>query len=156
MAQQFLHPGSPLLAASQGSMQALSDGSFLIGWGAEPDFSRFSASGELLLDASLPRDYESYRVLSFPWSGRPTDPPALALAKGAHGEKAYASWNGASTVASWELLGGRSAKSLAPLATVPSAGFETAIALAARARWVAVRALDAGGVPLGTSRVLRV
>ena len=139
-------------------MQALPDGSFLIGWGAEPDFSRFSASGELLLDADLPRGYESYRVLSFPWTGRPTDPPSLALAHGAHGahgREVYASWNGASAVASWELLGGRSAHSLAPLATAPSAGFETAIALKAGARWVAVRALDAGGVALGTSRVLR-
>ena len=71
--------------------------------------------------------------LSFPWTGRPTDPPALALAHGAHGEEADASWNGASAVARWELLGGRSATSLAPLATVPSAGFETSIALQARA-----------------------
>lgn len=156
VAQQFLHPGRPLLATSQGSMQALPDGSFLIGWGAEPDFSRFSASGELLLDATLPHGYESYRVLSFPWTGRPTDPPALALAHGAHGEEAYASWNGATGIAGWEVLAGRSAKSLTPVRTVASTGFETAIALAAGSRWVAVRALDATGAPLGTSRTLRV
>jgi hypothetical protein len=153
--QQFLHPGRPLLATSQGSMQALGDGSFLIGWGAEPDFSRFSASGELLLDASLPRGYESYRVLSFPWTGRPTDPPALALAHGAHGEEAYASWNGATGVARWELLAGRSAKALAHVGSVASTGFETAIPLEAGSRWVAVRALDATGAPLGTSRALK-
>ena len=112
--QQFLHPGRPLLADSQGSMQALPDGSFLIGWGAEGDLSRFSASGALLFDASLPHGYESYRVLCFPWTGRPTDPPALALARGAHGEEAYASWNGATGVARWELLAGRSPHSLEP------------------------------------------
>ena len=136
-------------------MQALPDGSFLVGWGAEGDLSRFSASGALLFDASLPHGYESYRVLCFPWAGAPTDPPALALARGAHGEKAYASWNGATGVARWELLAGRSRHSLARVGTVGSAGFETAIALPARARWVAVRALGASGAALGSSRVLR-
>ena len=155
VAHQFLHPGRPLLATSQGSMQALPDGSFLIGWGAEPDFSRFSASGGLLFDASLPRGYESYRALSFPWSGRPTDPPALALAHGARGEEAYASWNGATGIAGWELLEGRSANSLARVGTIASTGFETAIPLEAGSRWVAVRALDATGAPMGTSRTLR-
>ena len=153
--QQFLHPGRPLLADSQGNMQALPDGSFLVGWGAEGDLSRFSASGALLFDASLPHDYESYRVLCFPWSGRPTDPPALGVARGAHGEEAYASWNGATGVARWELFAGRSPHSLARVGSVGSAGFETAIPLPAGTRWVAVRALDAAGATLGRSRALR-
>ena len=153
---QFRHPGRPLLATSQGSMQALPDGSFLVGWGAEPDLSRFSASGALLFDASLPHAYESYRVLCFPWTGMPTTPPALVLARRRRGEVAYASWNGATAVARWELLGGRSPHSLARIGSVERTGFETAIRLAGASRWVAVRALDGTGAALGRSRTLRV
>ena len=70
---QFLHPGRPLLADSQGNLQALPDGHWLVGWGQEPDVSEFSAAGALLFDASLPTGYESYRALRFPWTGTPRD-----------------------------------------------------------------------------------
>jgi len=152
MQSQYLHPARPLLAASQGNMQALPNGDWFIGWGQQPDLSEFSPTGAVLFDASLPPGYESYRALRFPWVGAPPRAPALALSEraGAHGT-AYASWNGATQVASWELLEGTSAGALARITVVPRAGFETAIALAAghRDRFVAVAALDATGAVLG-------
>ena len=152
MQSQYLHPARPLLAASQGNMQALPNGDWFIGWGQQPDLSEFSPTGAVLFDASLPPGYESYRALRFPWVGAPPRAPALALSEraGAHGT-AYASWNGATQVASWELLEGTSAGALARITVVPRTGFETAIALAAghRDRFVAVAALDATGAVLG-------
>ena len=68
---QYLHPGHPLLADSQGNMQALANGDWFVGWGQQPDLSEFSASGRLLFDASLPFGYESYRALRFRWIGTP-------------------------------------------------------------------------------------
>jgi Arylsulfotransferase (ASST) len=151
---QYLHRTHPLLADSQGDMQALANGDWFIGWGQQPDLSEFSPTGALLFDASLPSGYESYRALRFPWVGTPPRAPGLALREhaGAPGT-AYASWNGATQVASWELLEGISPGRLARIRVVPRAGFETAVALAAgsRERFVAVAALDTTGAVLGRS-----
>jgi hypothetical protein len=154
---QYRHPGRPLLADSQGDMQQLAGGDWFVGWGQEPDLSEFSPSGTVLFDASLPAGYESYRALCFPWVGTPLRPPALALRRTASGATvAYASWNGATQVARWELLAGVAPRGLARAAVVPRAGFETAIALPRERgeRFVAVRALDASGTALGTSATL--
>jgi hypothetical protein len=152
--RQFLHPGHPLLANSQGSMQAQPNGDWFVGWGQEPDFSEFSASGRLLFDASLPHGYESYRVLRFPWQATPVSAPALVVKAPAGGRAtAYVSWNGATSVARWELLTGSTERRLVRVARVRRQNFETAIALPTRpaARFVKVRALDASGAVLGSS-----
>jgi hypothetical protein len=154
---QFLHPGRRLLADSQGNMQALPNGDWFVGWGQEPDLSEFSASGQLVFDASLPSGYESYRALRFRWTGTPLSTPALVVdsAPGG-GAVAYASWNGATQVSRWELLEGSSTGALRRLAVVRRAEFETAIPLAARGaeRFAEVRALDAAGAFLGSSRIV--
>jgi hypothetical protein len=63
----------------------------------------------------------------------------------------YASWNGATTVASWRIRArGR------VVATAPRSGFETAIRVASAAPAFEVEALDAGGRVLGTSRPFAV
>jgi hypothetical protein len=148
----FVHP-TPLLAASQGDFQPLPSGNWFVGWGQEPFFSEYSPSGRLLFDAHLPALYQSYTVLKFPWTGTPTQRPSLAVRTGSHGGLiAYVSWNGATTVAQWRLLGGKSTRALAPVATAPHSGFETAIALSSTSpRYLAVQALDPSGRVLGIS-----
>jgi hypothetical protein len=153
---QIFHP-PPLLAASQGNMQALGNGDWFLGWGQVPDFSELSPSGQLLFDAHFPAHTQSYRAFRFAWTGTPAHPPALAVAPAAGGGgAAYASWNGATLVTAWRLLAGPSATSLAPVAQVARTGFETAIPLptgAAAGPYFAVQALAAGGGVLGTSAV---
>ena len=154
VASQYLHPGAPLFAESQGDMQALPNGDWFVGWGQVPYLSEFSAAGTLLFDASMPAGYESYRALRFPWTGTPLDPPALVVraSAGAH-VTAYVSWNGATQVIRWELLAGASADRLARVSELPRAGFETAFALTLRAgeRFVAARAIDSAGEVIGSS-----
>jgi hypothetical protein len=151
LVSSFMHP-TPLLAASQGDFQPLAGGDWFVGWGQEPFFSEFSPEGKVLLDAHLPATYQSYTVLKFPWSGTPSQPPVLAVRAGSHGGiVAYASWNGASAVTQWRLLAGVSPHALAPAATAPRGGFETAIALSGAPRYLAVQALGAGEAVLGTS-----
>jgi hypothetical protein len=67
----------------------------------------------------------------------------------------YASWNGATLVASWRVLSGPSTGALAPVAQAPRSGFETAIALppGAAGRYLTVQALDAAGGVIGTAPV---
>jgi Arylsulfotransferase (ASST) len=151
----FDHAG-PLLAPSQGDFQPLAGGNWFVGWGQEPYFSEYAPGGELLFDAHLPATYQSYTALKFPWTGNPTQPPQLAVGAGPHGSLvAYASWNGATAVARWRLLGGSSTGSLAPLTTVARTGFETAIAASATQRYLAVQALGAQGQVLSTSSTIR-
>jgi hypothetical protein len=145
-----------LVAGSQGNVQALAGGDWMVGWGQEPYFTEFAANGALLFDAHLPSAYESYRVFRMPWSGQPSAPPSLAVVTAAHAPATvYASWDGATGVASWRVLAGSSSMSLTPLESVAKTGFETAIALpgGSSRRYVTVQALSAAGTVMGASAV---
>jgi hypothetical protein len=155
LVSQFEH--SPALTSdSQGNIQQLEDEDMFVGWGSEPYFSEYSASGQLLFDAHLHGSYESYRSYKFAWTGSPTSPPAIAASSLAGGRATvYASWNGDTRTASWRVLAGATAQTLAPVASAARSGFETAITTPAAAPYVQVQALDAGGNVLGTSHVIR-
>jgi hypothetical protein len=160
LVREDVHPGSALVAGSQGNVQSLAGGGWMVGWGESPYLSEFSAGGQLLFDAHMPAAYESYRAYRLAWSATPSQPPAVAVAAAGKGKGAtvYASWNGATAVASWRVLSGSSASALAPAAQSPRDGFETAIAVpgAARGSYVQVQALDASGAVIGVSRAQRV
>jgi len=149
------HPGK-LLAASQGNEQVLSNGDVFVGWGSQPKLSEFDRTGALVFDASLPGTAQSYRAYRFTWSAHPTDPPAVAVDRSSGETMVFASWNGATNVVSWEVLGGPSATSLKPLGEVAREGFETSIPTTASQPFVAVRALDSSGKSLATSKVIAV
>jgi hypothetical protein len=138
-------------AQSEGSVQTLPGGDVFAGFGAQPFFSQFTAGGRLLFDASLPSDDGSYRAYRFPWSARPTTHPTAAARRGPAGVAVYASWNGATAVARWQVLAGADAATLAPVASAARTGFETRIDVAGPASTFAVRALDAHGRVLATS-----
>jgi hypothetical protein len=149
---------NPLVAGSQGNVQALAGGDWMIGWGQAGYLSEIDGAGQLLFNAHLPPDWETYRAFVLPWSGQPAEPPAVAVARAGNGRPTvYASWNGATSVASWRVLAGASSTSLAPIATGPRSGFETALALPAGASpaYVAVQALDASGVVMASSPAVK-
>ncbi len=152
----------PLLVESQGSLQALANGDWFVGWGQEPFFSEFGPEGQLLFDAHFPVHTESYRAFRFMWTGTPAHLPAFAVvAAGPAGSQSqassagtvYASWNGATLVARWRVLAGLSATDLQTVAENARTSFETAIALPAGTTgpYVTVQALDASGNVLATA-----
>jgi hypothetical protein len=148
---QAVHTPS-LLANSQGNDQLLPNGNSFVGWGALPYMSEFSPAGKLVFDARIAAPGASYRAYTYPWTGTPAAPPALALrSTGAEALTAYASWNGATGVSAWQLLAGPSPTQLAAIATAPSSGFETAIAVNSPQPYFAVAALNAAGQTLATS-----
>ena len=141
------HP--PLSARVLGSMQLLPNGNALVGWGSEPYFSEYTPSGQELLDVRWPGDTQSYRTLfTNTWIGKPHYPPRGAVS----GKTVYASWNGATQVAKWDVLAGSSASSLEVVATGARTGFETATKLTKSYSAYEVRALSASGQTLGTSK----
>ena len=158
--REYTHPDK-LLAATQGNVQVLPGGNVFIGWGSQPAFSEFSREGELLYDARFPPQVESYRAFRFPWKGYPTDDPSLIAVPGQTPEdelRLYASWNGATEVASWQVVGGPSPDKLEAVGSgVAKEGFETAIRVRVgeEEEYVGVEARDGSGKVLGTSRALR-
>ncbi|MGN6372085.1 MAG: arylsulfotransferase family protein [Solirubrobacteraceae bacterium] len=155
LVKSFLH-SPPLVSESQGDFQPLPNGDWFTGWGEQPYFAEFSPEGKTLFDAHLPVYFQSYTVFKYPWSGHPTEPPAIAVRPGSPGGlTVYASWNGATEVAGWQVIGGPSPSQLAPLATAAHSNFETAIGLSSVPAYVAVQALNASGAVLDISPAVK-
>ncbi|MGO9249235.1 MAG: hypothetical protein ACLP7W_11720, partial [Solirubrobacteraceae bacterium] len=95
-----------------------------------------------------------YRAFRFPWSGRPSSPPAVLANLNNTGEETivHSSWNGATEVASWRVLAGERSGSLAARATIPASGFESSTTLPKKYAYAEVQALDSAGHVLGVSR----
>jgi hypothetical protein len=128
-------------------MQLLGGGGAFVGWGGSRFATEFDRSGRVVFDASLPPGGQSYRAFRFPWAARPAEPPAAR----ARGRTLYASWNGATGVASWQLVEDERATQ-----TVPRSGFETQLRPGTATRRVAAVALDDGGRPLGRSATIEL
>jgi hypothetical protein len=151
-----VHPRR-LLTATQGNQQTLPGGGAMVGWGSQRYLTEFDASGRVVFDAFLSLGFESYRTYRLPWVGRPlTRPQVDAADTPGAGTQVYASWNGATEVASWEILSGSRRGALRTVATGPRTGFETRITAPGEPRYVAARAHDAAGRILSTSLVTRV
>ncbi len=149
---QYTH-SPPVSAGTQGNLQTLPDGNVMIGWGVQPFIDEYSAGGRLLFGARVAAPSQSYRAFRASWSAQPASSPALVVesSAGAGSPVAYASWNGATRVASWRMLAGRTRQQLAPVASAARTGFETAIPLSGSEPWVEVQALDRSGIVLGSS-----
>jgi EmrB/QacA subfamily drug resistance transporter len=134
-----------------GDAQPLGNGNTFVGWGSESYFSEYSPSGKLLFEGEFPRPDISYRATLEQWVGQPLSPPvAVARQTGAR-TTLYASWNGATQVASWRVLAGAAPSRLSAVTTVPRSGFETAIPLRQSYASLRLQALDAHGRVIGAS-----
>jgi Arylsulfotransferase (ASST) len=143
----YTHRPERVLSHFMGNTQLLGDGHVLVGWGGSPFVTEFAANGATVFDAQLPTGGQSYRAFRSPWTGRPSEPPAVVAANGL----VYASWNGSTEVTSWQLV-----EDDRPAQTVPRAGFETALRTAGATKRVAVVALDSRGAPLRSSATIDV
>ncbi len=151
LVSQYSH--HKLAVGTQGNVQLERNGNVVVGWGQQPYFSEYSKSGQTLLDAVFPSPNESYRTYLSGWVGKPYFPPSGA-AKTVRGKRTvYASWDGATQVVAWRVLGGKDAKHLVSTATHRKSGFETAIRIAHPTKVYEVQALDSKGRVLGTSKV---
>jgi EmrB/QacA subfamily drug resistance transporter len=135
-----------------GDTQPQSNGNVFVGWGSEPYFSEFSSSGKLLFEGEFPGPDLSYRATLEPWVGEPLTRPAGAARVIGGKTTVYASWNGATELASWKVLSNSGGASASVLATHAKDGFETAIPVAQGGKSFTLQALDSAGHVIGTSR----
>jgi hypothetical protein len=140
-----------VLTSSQGNVQELPNGDVFVGWGAVPHYTEFDAKGRIVYDATFSAGADSYRAYRFPWVGKPTTRPAIAV--GDDGT-VYASWNGATAVARWRVVAGADAEDLHEVGGGAKTGFETALTATTVEPYLAVQALDARGNVLGQSAVV--
>jgi hypothetical protein len=147
-----------LLPGAMGSVQILPSGNVMVGWGVDSLTSEFTAGGALLYGASLPEGMYSYRGLRLPWAAAPHHAPAVAAARGQQSGTAvlYASWNGATDVAGWEVNAGSEQHHLRPLGIARHHGFETVIPLKHQPRFASVTPLDRKGKRLRRSPVIKL
>jgi hypothetical protein len=143
----------PLLADFEGNVQDLPGGIQFTGWGQRPYFTAF-AHGTVILDGHFVDSNPSYRAFLEPWSATPSGSPAIAATTSSQSTTVYASWNGATSISRWRVLGGARPGDLSPVSSARWAGFETAIPVRGE-RYVAVQALDAQGHVMGQSNTIR-
>jgi Arylsulfotransferase (ASST) len=156
LVRSFTHSNPALGSMSQGSAQELPDGHYFVYWGNHSWMTEYDASGNVLFDAHFsPAAADSYRGYRLPWSSRGRGRPRAAAKVSGDQTTVWASWNGSTEVASWQVLAGKSRTALAPVATAPRDGFETDIVTGGAPGYVQVRALAADGSVLGTSAVVR-
>jgi EmrB/QacA subfamily drug resistance transporter len=135
-----------------GDTEPLANGDVFVGWGSEPYFSEYSSSGKLLLEGKFPEPDLSYRATVDPWVGLPLYPPVGAARTKDGRTTVYASWNGATRVASWRVLAAAGAGRMTAVATSAKSGFETAIPMRQSYKSFEVQALAADGRVIGASR----
>jgi Arylsulfotransferase (ASST) len=148
---EYTHPEKQYADAA-GNMQVLPNGNVFVGWGRALAISEFSADGELLFDFRVAPEHKSYRAFRFPWRGSPLDQPAAVAERTSENElEVYASWNGATEVAAWEVLAGPDPSQLESLGAIPRDGFETAMLVQTSEPFIAVQARHRSGRILGAS-----
>jgi hypothetical protein len=127
----------------EGNVQQISSTSKVVGWGMRPYFSEYS-NGHTVFDAYMAGSDSTFAAYRFQWTAVPWTLPAIAASTSGKTTTVFASWNGATTVASWRVLSGSSPTTLTPGATVRKSGFESKLTVPA-AKYVAVQALSSSG-----------
>jgi hypothetical protein len=145
----------PALSANfEGNLQQLPGGNVFLGWGQQPCLAEFDKHDRLILDGRFIPATANYRAYRCPWSAAPSTPPAVTASRSGPNTIVHASWNGATNVASWRVLGGHSTNALKALASSPKHGFETAVTVGAQ-QYIVVQAVDTRGRTLATSPAVR-
>jgi hypothetical protein len=155
LVRAFTNPSRTLLAASQGNTLSLPGGNWLMGYGGLPNFTEYDSSGHVLLDGTLGKNVQDFRTYLAPWSATAPGRPSLSAKASGGTATIAASWNGATSIASWRVLAGASSGSLAAVATAAKAGFETTLKASTAGPYFAVQALDGSGNVLGTSATVK-
>lgn len=165
---EYLHPQG-LWSISQGSVQVLNNGNVFIGWGRNPSFTEHLPDGDCIFDAQFSpwrspatdwKGLNSYRAFKVDWTGTPSWTPDIAAEKGTSGDvTVWASWNGATEVKEWVLLGSNKEMTLNGAGKVVGKakrdGFETVLWVEKfKDRYLRAVAIGDGGVILRASGIL--
>ncbi|GME51744.1 putative Arylsulfotransferase protein [Neofusicoccum parvum] len=156
---EYIYDDGVLMAHSQGSVEVMSNGNAFVGWGAVPFFSEYRNDGTPVMRGQVARNGSEvmvYRSRKAAWTATPADAPSLwTYSKdGTNGTVFYVSWNGATTVGSWNFYSGKTATG--PWALVGAAnktGFETRFHSENFTQWSYAEAIGSSGTLLRRSAI---
>lgn len=140
-------------------------GQVLINWAFEGYISEYDGRDNLVMEAKFVSDRKrSYRAFKYPFTGRPTEPPALkvlpvALSHGGfnRGSVFYVSWNGATEVSTWRFHGSSEMNgTYSTLGEIQRQGFESSWVTPGVVMYAYAEALDVEGKTLGQSQVASI
>lgn len=111
-----------IFSQAMGSARLQSDGSLLVGWGANsrPAVTEFTPNGGIAFQLSLPDGEFTYRAHLGDWHGYPIEPPVMML----DGSTLHFSWNGSTETVEYRILVDGTA-----FYTAQKTGFETTFVL---------------------------
>lgn len=129
---EFTHD-PPIFATFMGDTQRLSNGNTFIDWGAPSTDKAFAyvtmtevnPEDQVVFELTFDHPYVSYRAFRYPWQGFPDTKPALASQVDSSGITLGYSWNGATEVAAYQVLGGTSPEALTLIEQKTKTRFET-------------------------------
>jgi Arylsulfotransferase (ASST) len=154
LVSQYLHTPA-LKAPAEGNDQLLANGDQLVSWGQAPFITEFNSKGQEVFDMHFDAFNATYRAYRSAWNGYPTTLPAVAANTSGGKTTVWASWNGATSLNEWRVLGGSSAKSLKTVGGGAKKSFETSFRLGGSYAYVEVQALDSHGKVLRTSKPIK-
>jgi hypothetical protein len=142
-----------LFSGIEGDTRQLPNGNRIVGWavpGITTEYAGHSVVFESRIDGGT-----SYRTIRSAWKATPSNPPAIIVHRSGVNVTADVSWNGATDVARWELLGGPDSQHLRVLRTVPYTGFAMSqtMSVAGSDRVFSVRAVRQGSPTFQSSVV---
>ncbi|KAF1680021.1 hypothetical protein BTW01_09915 [Bacillus sp. SKDU12] len=110
----------------------------------------------MLYDMQFPDQNPSYRAFKNKWVGLSLYPPSIAVNPLREDAAiVYASWNGSTETAAWQVLAGRKPNKLSEVVTdAPRTGFETVILVHSIGPYIQVKALNSSGQTIGTSQII--
>jgi hypothetical protein len=124
-----------------------------MGWGGSGYFTEYGPGGGVVLDGHL-LNMSSYRAFKEDWVATPQRRPDLVVDRSGARATMWVSWNGATQLAGWRILGGAQRSQLAELGVVARAGFETEITVEKAPPWLAVQGLDRGGAVIADAQAV--
>jgi hypothetical protein len=149
-------PGA-IKSDSQGNMQLLDSGYVFQGYGSVDAISEHKPDGTPVFFAQFGAyPVMNYRAFTSQWQGYPTTRPSLySYAKNLTAPNTlYASWNGATEVATWRFWGGDSANGdFEMLGDAQKVGFETGFTANGFSAYVFVEAMGADGTSWRNSTI---
>lgn len=156
--QSFVAPNGGILSGSQGNFQQLANGNSFLGWGSSAAISEHAPDGSPVLFATFATTLTmNYRAYKFNWTATPVGKPAFYSY--AHNNTApttyYASWNGATEVASWRFYSSSSLSGpFMLIGNTPKLGFETIFTAPGYQSFSIVEAVGANGSGLANSSAI--
>jgi hypothetical protein len=144
-----------VLSYYEGSDQLLHNGDSLIGYGSQPWVSEFDSHGKMVFNGRFVDANTSYRAYRYTWTGTPWAAPAFGTRTSKGRTTVYASWNGSTQLAKWQVLGGSSPSKMGVIASAGKSAFETPIKLRSSQPYLEVQALDSKGKVLAHTKPIK-